>query len=196
MKHAAPTSYAQIAVLALIPAISFIVGAVYQPNPVPVSVARKTVNKKNVADFILKAPPKPNNVVNATLNDSIRILGADLPRQPLQKGDDLSLTFYFETLKEMNRDWTVFVHIDAQGNRFRIHGDHPPAKGRLQTSMWAKGQLIRDDLQISVPLDAVPGSYQVILGFYIGDERMRFSGGDSKVHAGENNVIVGSITVR
>ena len=195
-QHSPPSLAARVSVLAAIPLICLIIGATYKPNPVPVSIARKTVSQRQVKDFVLKAKPTPQNVLNAELNESIRIIGADLPKKALQKGDNLPLTFYFETLKEMNRDWTVFVHIDAQGNRFRIHGDHAPAKGQHQTSLWGKGQFIRDELNLSVPLDAISGTYRVIIGFYIGDERMRFSGGDSKLHAGENNIIVGSIRVQ
>ena len=44
--------------------------------------------------------------------------------------------------------------------------DKPPLQGFLPTSTWYPGQRVVDDFTLTLPADAVPGTYTLYTGFY------------------------------
>lgn len=186
---------AQWAATLAVPLLALLVGGVFLPRPVPVAEERKQVDRGALQGVIAPTKPTPQLQVDAVLG-GIRVLGADLPTEPLRKGATLRSTLYFEVLEAQTRDWTVFVHGDGKGGAdFRIHGEHPPAKGRFPTTLWEKGDFVVDAWETRVPLEAPAGTYDVWVGFYIGDDRLPFVGGDRAVTDGHHRVKVGTIRV-
>lgn len=181
--------------VAVVPVLCFVVGGIFLPAPKTAAEARKSVDRSALADVVLKERPRPDVEVDAVLGD-IRVLGADVPDRPLRPGGRLEIDLYFEALAEMDRNWKVFVHIDREGGTYRIHGDHFPVGGGYHTSLWQRGEYVRDRLTNRVPIDAPSGRYDIWVGFYIGDERMPFRSGDKNVHDGQNRIRVGTLTVR
>ena len=59
-----------------------------------------------------------------------------------------------------------------------------------------KGDFILDAFEKRVPLDAPSGKYNVWLGFYSGNQRLRYTSGDAKRHDGENRIKLGTLTVQ
>lgn len=186
----------QRALLAIVPALCVVVGYLFLPRPESAVEARTGFDRAKLQDVLLSSKPQGLYPVDAVLGNKIRILGSRLPDAPLQKGDSINVEVYFEALREMDRNWKMFVHIDRDGATYRIHGDHWPADGAYPTSYWQKKDIVRDALDKRVPLDAPPGNYVVYMGFYIGDERLPFSGGDKKVHDGSNRVRVGQFKIQ
>jgi hypothetical protein len=140
--------------------------------------------------------PKGAENVDVNLDGKVRIVAAKSPRGALKPGDKIEVDAYFEALREMDRDWTLFVHIDRRGGRYRIHGDHEPADGRYSTSLWREGEIVRDHFVKRVPVDAPSGSYDIWAGFYIKKQRMRFRDGDKSRHDGDNRIRLGTVTVK
>jgi hypothetical protein len=186
----------QWAALLFVPALSFAVGLSFLPTPKGVEAARKSRDNDSLAEYVSKTKPSPNTPTDVVLQDQLRFLGADLPKEPLSKAGRMEIKFYFEVLKELDRNWQMFLHIDRQEKPYRIHGDHWPADGRYQTVLWQKGEFITDTHKQLVPIDAPPGTYDVWFGFYVGDTRMRFSSGDSTRHDGGNRINAGTIRVK
>ena len=183
------------AAVAAVPILSYVVGAVALPHPMPVSAEKETVSREALGASVSTIKPSPKSAVDATLGDSIRVLGADLPQEALSRGARLSARFYFEGIGDLDRDWMIFLHIDAKQGSYRIHGDHFPVNGKYQTTLWQKGDFVADDWSTVIPRDAPAGVYDVWLGFYIGDERLEWSGGNASVHDGVNRVRVGQIDI-
>lgn len=177
------------------PILSFVVGAIALPRPVPVSAEKDGVDREALGAAVSRIRPSPKSVVDAQVGDSIKILGADLPAAAKSRGSTLSIRFYFEGLAEMERDWMIFVHIDGKSASYRIHGDHFPVKGKYQTTLWQVGDFVADDWSTLVPRDAPAGVYDVWIGFYSGDERLEWSGGNASFHDGKNRIRVGSIVI-
>lgn len=185
------------AVVSAVPVLAFVVGVVALPRPAPVeSGGRPAVDPEELTGVVSRTPPVPQSRVDAVLGNAIRVHGADLPKAPLAQGDKLTARFYFESLAGLDTDWQIFLHIDAKQGGFRIHGDHFPARGRYSTTLWQKGEVITDEWVGSVPRDAPSGTYEVWLGFYVGDERLPFTGGDSAAHDGVDRVRVGTLSVQ
>lgn len=190
-----PPSKGQIAaVLIAFPLLCFILGGFLLPRPAGTEEMRAKVDRRALSGIVLKSAPALNAPVDARLT-SIQVLGANLPTDKLKPGASLPLEFYFKALSETDQNWKIFLHIDRKGATYRIHGDHAPASGRYLTSLWQKGEIIKDVFKTTVPLDAPAGTYEVWLGFYIGDERLKWTGGDASVHDGKNRVRMGTLVV-
>jgi hypothetical protein len=178
-----------------IPTLAFVVGAIALPHPMPVAAEKEGVDREALGAAVSRIRPTPRATVDAELGDSIRVLGADLPEASLSRGARLAARFYFEATGELDRDWQIFLHIDAKSGGYRIHGDHFPVRGKYPTTLWQAGDFIADDWSTIIPRDAPAGVYDVWLGFYVGDDRLDLTGGTATAHDGNSRVRVGSIVI-
>lgn len=183
------------AVVLAVPVMAFVVGAIALPRPSAAGATKASAEVSELTGVVSRVPPQPRSRVDAVLGNAIRVHGADL-QTPVSPGDALALRFYFESVAGLDQDWQVFLHIDAKQGAYRIHGDHFPARGKYSTTLWQKGEVIADEWKGAVPRDAPRGAYDVWLGFYVGDDRLPFTSGDSAVHDGVDRVRVGTIEVR
>lgn len=193
--QAEPSERAQWALLLAAPLLCCLVAFAALPRPQAVEEARASVDREELS-FVSKRAPRADRSANAELGDLIRLVGVSTPKRPVGRGGSFTVKTDWEVLKTMDRTWEMFVHIDLKKGRHRIHGDHMPTESKYPTPMWQEGEFVSDVWKHRVPLDAPPGEYEIYLGFYIGDERMPFSGGDKALHAGDNRLSIGRLTVK
>lgn len=186
-----------VMVMMLFPAVAYIVGLVAMPHPVSVSASRTQDRAALEGDVLLKASPTPRLPANANFGGKITVLGLDVPDAPATLGARVPLTFYFRADGEMQEAWKVFLHVDSQAGRYRIHGDHFPPQG-YSTDKWRKGDMIADRHQLWIPLDAQKGTYDVWMGFYDPaheDDRLPLTPTDGVASDNQNRVKLGTLTV-
>jgi len=116
-------------------------------------------------------PPTPKELqsmraVNVRLGDQIALLGYVLPTTSVRAGDVVSLTIYWQSLVKPTRDYTVFVHLLNADGHERAHVDAQPHGGMYPTSIWAAGEIIRDDYALQLSADLAPGAYRIEVGMY------------------------------
>jgi hypothetical protein len=86
------------------------------------------------------------------------------------KDGSLSLVLYWRCLERMETDYTVFVHLlDAEGN-IVTQGDSPPVQGHYPTTIWAVGELIRDEHPLVGPPEAIARGVRFAVGWYSAPE--------------------------
>jgi len=88
------------------------------------------------------------------------------------EGEDgsLSLVLYWRCMERMENDYTVFVHLlDAEGN-IMAQGDSPPVQGHYPTTMWAVGEMVRDEHPLVGPPEAVARGVRFAVGWYSAQE--------------------------
>jgi hypothetical protein len=78
--------------------------------------------------------------------------------------DMLYVTLVWESLVEMTRDYTVYVHLLDSNGSLVSQLDRPP--DGYPTSDWTPGEIVQDRYQISLPPDIQPGRYIIQSGFY------------------------------
>ncbi len=186
----------RVGVLLAVPLLATVVGVIFLPRPVNVQESRKSVDRSALREVVRTAKPTPRDPFELILGDDIKIIGASLPAEPVSPGDTIVISTFIEVLHELDRNWKMFCHIDLRGGRHRVHGDHYPLSGQYPTSAWQKGEFVEDRFEKTVDRGAPAGTYDVFVGFYIGDERMPFTSGDNKHHSGDNRVRLGSITIQ
>ena len=91
----------------------------------------------------------------------------ELAGYDLKQGDDtLRLTFYWRALAVPDRHYMLFVHLaDPVSGRPVAQVDTMPRGFTYPTGMWAPGEVISDEVVIS--LEDVPvGRYDLVIGWY------------------------------
>jgi hypothetical protein len=199
----APSTFKQnlpLASFLVLPLVAYAVGWFALPQPAPVSIARAKIDRASFeGEVLLKQSPTPKVVANANYNNMITVLGLDSSTWTAGIGERVNLTFYYRCEAEMQESWRIFLHVDAKGAQYRMHGDHDPPRG-YSTDKWRKGDIIADRYTLWVPLDATKGVYDIWMGFYDPaheDERLALVPSQPGVTTdGTNRIQLGTLTVR
>ncbi|MCI0477150.1 MAG: hypothetical protein L0Y55_12955, partial [Anaerolineales bacterium] len=85
----------------------------------------------------------------------------------IKRGDVLIALLHWHASGEMDRNYTVFVHlVDAQGNLIAGYDDQP-RKGTAPTSRWTRYAPVVDPIIMPIPTDAPLGdAYRLQIGLY------------------------------
>jgi len=100
------------------------------------------------------------------LGESIRLVGYRLAQEEVSPGDSLLLTLYWRAESPVDRDYTVFVHLQEPGGGLVAQQDNPPVRGTRPTSGWEVGELVEDPYEIPLPADVPCGEYLLSTGLY------------------------------
>ena len=116
--------------------------------------------------------PNPDEVapvgrLYVRLGSGLLLRGYDPPSSGARPGEAVRVTLYWEALSVPHEDYTAFVHlIDAQG-RLVAQRDSYPLDGRHPTSLWQPGEVVRDRVELRLPVDLPPGDYRLLTGMYL-----------------------------
>ncbi len=126
-------------------------------------------------------PPPRMTAQHAAWDDNLDLIGYRLPDASIQGGDELNVILYWQARHPTTADYKVFVHLVYDGQIISQHDAQPGLDG-FPTSRWRVGEIIPDRHPISVPADAPPGEYQLVVGLYdpLSGQRVALAaGGDS-----------------
>lgn len=104
----------------------------------------------------------PENTMNKSFGGVLRLVGYDLS----QTDEALALTLYWESLAEMDSDYTVFVHMVDDSGQLISQKDRPPADGRYPTSLWEPGEVIKDEIVLPLTSPRPSGKLNLRVGLY------------------------------
>ncbi|UCC87434.1 MAG: DUF2723 domain-containing protein [Anaerolineales bacterium] len=119
--------------------------------------------------------PAMQHMASANFEDKIQLLGYDLPTARLSPGESLPVTLVWQSLTSDMRDsYTVFVHL--VGPDGEIHGQWdkvPGERSKQPTTSWVRGEMIVDPISVPLSMSAPPGTYRVMVGFYLAPDGLR-----------------------
>jgi len=107
------------------------------------------------------------NPVAVNFGDRMALVGYDLDRRAVRPGGTVTLTLYWQGLREMDVDYTVSTQLVDTDQRKAAHYDGWPLDGAAPTTTWEPGQVLADVRALSVSPDALPGVYGVRLAVYV-----------------------------
>jgi 4-amino-4-deoxy-L-arabinose transferase-like glycosyltransferase len=108
----------------------------------------------------------PSQMVDANLGNEIVLLGYDLDDSSVAAGETLVLDLYWYATHQLEKDYTVFVHILEDNAIMRGQWDGQPMDGARPTSSWKAGEIIDDRLEVPIFAETPPGSYTLSVGLY------------------------------
>jgi hypothetical protein len=108
------------------------------------------------------SPPLPIVFEQPLVLDDVEIV-----RSRVKRGDVLIVLLYWHASGEIDRNYTVFVHLeDARGNLLAGH-DTQPRNGNLPTSRWTPYVPLVDAIVMPIPANVPPGTdYRLRIGVY------------------------------
>ncbi|MEM7344302.1 MAG: hypothetical protein AAF485_08655, partial [Chloroflexota bacterium] len=116
--------------------------------------------------------PATHNLMDQPFGEplGLTLLGYDSVKVP---GDDQNLTtkmrkliLYWRSEDLLDVDYTTFVHIRDSTGKIIAQKDQPPLGGSYPTSLWEVGEIIADEILISLPNELPAGNYEIIVGMY------------------------------
>lgn len=114
-----------------------------------------------------KEEPRPQYPWEANLGDKVALFGYDLEVKEVRPGDTLHLTLYWQAQREMDEDYTVFVHLIDEAETLWGQKDGWPEGGFYPTSFWDPGEMVRDQYDLVIDPQAPPGLYRFEVGLYL-----------------------------
>lgn len=120
--------------------------------------------ERQIAENVLKAPPKMGHPTEINFDNKIVLLGYDIKGEP-KAGASFDVTMYFRVDQPLHGDWKIFLHFEAPGKR-RQPFDHYGVGELYPVAQWKKGEIIRDTVTVAVPRDWPNGKTQLLLGFF------------------------------
>lgn len=124
----------------------------------------QTHAKTVMDDIEFEKMPDVQHIVDAKFGDVVRLRGYNISSKTTHPGAQLTVTWYFESLKEVGPDWKLFVHIESNG-KIKVL-DHIPVQGLLPLKDWASGTIIADKQDIVTPKKWKPGKLDVYVGLW------------------------------
>jgi hypothetical protein len=126
----------------------------------------------------------PLHPMHVDWGDKIRLLGYDIDAASHAPGDEIRLTLYYQALEEMDADYTLFAHLvqSSESGSEKLQwgqNDSQPCRRSYPTSRWTPGEIVRDEIVITVADDAPLGDYQLSVGFYLWETMTRLFARDA-----------------
>ncbi|MEZ4859970.1 MAG: glycosyltransferase family 39 protein [Caldilineaceae bacterium] len=148
--------------------------ALYDPAtlaPLPVTWPNQTQplpgNELGLSLLQVGKPVTPAGLVAQEwrFGDALVLTGVALPAT-VPTGATVPLTLRWQGLAPVQTNYTVFVHIVGPDGALVAQQDQPPLGGFAPTSLWDPGLTVLDHYQVTLPADALAGSYTVRIGLY------------------------------
>jgi hypothetical protein len=110
--------------------------------------------------------PEMQREVGAHFGGTIELAGYDLARE----GDTLKLTLHWRALAAPERHYMFFVHVaDPATGVPATQADAMPRGFTYPTGMWAAGEVVSDEVELSLA-GVPPGQYDLAIGWYDPDD--------------------------
>ena len=133
--------------------------------------------KRQEKKYLLENMPVLQNRLKAVWDDSIELLGWEIPKEKVKIGDKVELNLYFKALRDIEKDYRIFIHGEVRNTVGRLNGDHYPAGGNYPTDRWKAGQIIKDTWSGVITSRISTGSMDFYIGFFDKDGRLKITDG-------------------
>jgi hypothetical protein len=137
----------------------------------------------------------PQHSVSFALGEEVTLWGYDLDALGARPGSKVRVVLYWRAEREMDDDYTVFVHlVDDEGGIWGQQ-DNEPEGGFCRTSFWDPGEVVRDQYEFVVDASAPPGEYRVEVGMYLLDTGERLPVRSEGGQPVGDRILLDSVTV-
>jgi hypothetical protein len=149
-----------------------------------------------VVDYFTVAPPAwpvldKVAAIETGWHNTITMRGVNLPRRPVQPGESIPVTLFWQTDRPLPEDYVVFVHMLDQAGQIKAQNDSLPRAGAYPTPWWLPGVLIEDTHLLDLSPDLPAGNYQLVVGLYTAADGARLLLAD-----GRDSLVIGQIKIQ
>jgi Dolichyl-phosphate-mannose-protein mannosyltransferase len=136
------------------------------------------------ADETLRGYDDPPHRIGVVFGNVIKFIGYGRADTLDTTASTLCLTYYWQGVAEMDRDYGIFVHFLA-GRRIVRGDDHLPLDGRLPTTRWMKGEYVKEHRCVVIPAPGEKSRITVRIGVeeWRSHSRLRVTSGGKSSNA-------------
>lgn len=113
--------------------------------------------------------------VGVNFSDQIELLGYNLPVLTAVRGGTIPLELFWRSREDSLEDYIVFTQlVDGEG-RILAARESAPVDGGYPTTLWARGEIVRDQRELVIAANVPGGEYHLVVGLYhaASGERLR-----------------------
>jgi hypothetical protein len=101
----------------------------------------------------------------------VRLLGYNLsklglehlPDEPVRPGDTLHLTLFWQTIGNVDTDFTLTLELQDRTGNVVVSRQVKPTGGMYPPCNWQNGEIVRDQHNLLLPEKLIAGSYDLFL---------------------------------
>ncbi len=149
----------------------------------------KVMERLRADDVVVQHPRSEN------LDGKVRLLGYDLSSSTVKAGGRLRLTLYWQGLKTMDTDYTVFTHLLDTNGFLVAQRDNQPVGGNNPTSFWNEAEIVKDVYHIAIDPSTPAGLYLIEVGMYELSSGQRLPVLDERGEVVDNRILLGEVKV-
>jgi hypothetical protein len=147
--------------------------------------------RQAVAAYVSKVAPSPQHRLAADFDGKVRLLGYDVDREQWRPGQTMRVTWHWQVVKPLGKDWKLFTHIeDLENDRTLAQDGNGTLRWLYGPDRWRAGEYIRDAQDLHLPEDWVGDSAVIFVGLSRAEERLRALDGGSD---GKGRVLAATI---
>lgn len=126
-------------------------------------------------------PGGPQNSIEHAFMEPIKLIGYNMNSTPIRVGTSLSIGLYLTAVGSIQGNYQVFAHLVDVNGSIAAQQDRIAGADSYPTSLWQRGSVILNRFEISVPLDALPGTYTLQVGLYDSAGRLKLIDGSDHI---------------
>ena len=143
--------------------------------PLPVSVLIEQPRRSYNA-------PVTEHVAQHALGDFTTLVGYDISATSVQPGETITVTLAWQARGTSTESFHVFVHLIGDEGTLVAQSDGIPSLWSRPTTGWVEGEYVTDTHTFAIPMDALPGKYELRAGMYVpGSDRLKGPNGEDYV---------------
>lgn len=105
--------------------------------------------------------------VHINYEGKVELIGYETGEDRVKPGDVLELILYWRCLAEMDRDYSVFIHLFGRDEQPISQRNTYPGRGTYPTSLWRAGDIICERYKVPISSDAAaPSACRIEVGLY------------------------------
>jgi hypothetical protein len=122
---------------------------------------------------LIEVPPQTPISIDLLSSDArfepgLQLLGYTWSGPKVKAGESVFVTLYWQALTDVDVDYTAFMHVGTGDPDLPLIAQHDaqPCQGFYPTSRWRTGDVVPDSFAVTLPADAAPGKYPLVVGWY------------------------------
>ncbi|NKQ36783.1 MAG: hypothetical protein HF973_14365, partial [Chloroflexi bacterium] len=117
--------------------------------------------------------PETGDETLAMLGDGIELTAVSLDKTTAQPGETITIKATWRVTAPPGQSLTTLIHLAEAEQPPLATGDSPPLNGDYPTTVWAAGEIIKDNYMLTIPADLADGRYPIWIGMYNPDTLTR-----------------------
>jgi phosphoglycerol transferase MdoB-like AlkP superfamily enzyme len=126
-------------------------------------------HRDQIEPSVLESRPLVENSLNVVFHDSLALIGYDLSRREVRRGESFRITYYFHVLEQLPPTWRLVVQAQPGEGASGGEGETlapSPLQRLYRLRFWQPGRFVADTHDVSVPEDWSSSSFVIAMGFF------------------------------